>query len=183
MIVRGSLGVPVYIGDILLPETARLILQKQNKTLEPLDFLAITDIPSGRGLHFMSTLVVSSGNLNFLEGCYHAYTPYNRTFPGIVLSTGTEDYFDSGWYFNAGKFRFPVSGFTHINTTKGVTFSAYRFHEMDPLQFYDGIRIEWRNGDMDDPATGLKCYTQSGGKVVGNPTASHVTTYSWVYVW
>jgi hypothetical protein len=23
-------------------------------------------------------------------------------FPGTLLSTGTEDYFDSGWYFNAG---------------------------------------------------------------------------------
>jgi len=38
------------------------------------------------------------GNLNFLEGCFHSYSPYNKPFPGVVLSTGTEDYFDSAWY-------------------------------------------------------------------------------------
>jgi len=38
----------------------------------------------------MITLAVQSGNLNFLEGCLHAYTPYNQSFPGTMLSTGTE---------------------------------------------------------------------------------------------
>jgi len=27
--------------------------------------------------------------------CYHLYTPYNEEFPGTVLSTGMEDFFDS----------------------------------------------------------------------------------------
>ena len=43
------------------------------------------------------TLAVQSGDLNFLEGCFHAYTPYNQSYPGTLLSTGTEDYFDSAW--------------------------------------------------------------------------------------
>lgn len=49
----------------------------------------------------------------------------------------SQDYFDSGWYFNAGEFRLPVSGMTHlVNQDKNVTeWSAYRFHEMDPLRF------------------------------------------------
>ncbi|EGD82538.1 hypothetical protein PTSG_03190 [Salpingoeca rosetta] len=81
------------------------------------------------------------------------------------------------------RFRFPVSGFTHIDTTEGVKWSAYRFHEMDPLPFSDGFKLQWRNGDMDDKATGLKCYTLTGGNVVGNPTNSTVTSYAWVYVW
>jgi hypothetical protein len=79
----------------------------------------------------MHTLAVQSANLNFLEGCYHQYSPYSQEFPGTVLSTGTEDYFDSAWYFDGGQFRLPVSGFTHYHgDSKGVTWSAYRFHEM-----------------------------------------------------
>ena len=56
----------------------------------------------------------------------------------------TEDYFDSAWYFDAGnavllivcvnsqpcmtgEFYFPVSGFTHIDQTSGITWSAYRY--------------------------------------------------------
>lgn len=73
------------------------------------------------------------------------YSPYNQTFPGTVLSTGTEDYFDSAWYFNGGQFWLPVSGFTHYNATNtGVSWSAYRFHEMDPLPFDQGFKFMWR---------------------------------------
>ena len=43
--------------------------------MAPLDFLDIAHVDSGHGLMFMSTLAVRSGNLNFLEGCFHAYTP------------------------------------------------------------------------------------------------------------
>jgi hypothetical protein len=35
------------------------------------------------------TLSVQSGNLNFLEGCVHAYTPVDQPYPGTLLSTGT----------------------------------------------------------------------------------------------
>eukprot|EP00730_Choanoeca_flexa_P015452 TRINITY_DN7097_c0_g1_i2.p1 TRINITY_DN7097_c0_g1~~TRINITY_DN7097_c0_g1_i2.p1 ORF type:complete len:114 (+),score=13.35 TRINITY_DN7097_c0_g1_i2:26-367(+) len=61
--------------------------------------------------------------------------------------------------------------------------SRFRFHEQDPLPFSNGFRLQWRNGDMDNPVTGNKCFTQSGGRVVGHPTVSQVTTYAWVYVW
>lgn len=131
----------------------------------------------------MHTLYVKSTNLNFLEGCYHQYTPYNQGFPGTVLSTGTEDYFDSGWYFNAGGFRLPVAGMTHLvaDSTKAIV-SAYRFHDEDPLPFEDGFKFVWRNGDTVDPA-GRKCFMQTGGAVVGSPGVSNLTSYAWVYVW
>src|SRR4051812_23735177 len=43
---------------------------------------------------------------------------------GTLLSSGTEDYFDSAWYFNAGNFRFPVSGFTYLNQTSANSLSV-----------------------------------------------------------
>lgn len=57
------------------------------------------------------------------------------------------------------------------------------FHEMDPLMFTNGFRLAWRNGDAVDPETYLKCYMETGGIVVGNPTVSDVISYSWVYTW
>ena len=126
-----------------------------------------------------------------LEGCYHWYDPPDVPFPGsALLSTGTEDFFDSGWYFNAGRFEMPSSGFTHLRATENVTeWSAYRVHEMDPLRFADGVRFTWRCGDMYPASAGGKhpgvgkCYTESGGKVVGEPICRHVVSYAWVYTW
>ena len=75
----------------------------------------------------MVTVAAISGNWVFLEGCVHAYFDGNNAFPGVVLSTGTEDYFDSAWYFNAGEFHLPVAGFTHSSQNDSmVTWSAYR---------------------------------------------------------
>lgn len=185
VILRGAKNKPIDIGGIIVPPTARLWLQKFEAQVQPLDFVTVTSIASGPGMHFMSTLAVASGNPNFLEGCYRAYTPPSApSFPGIVISTGTEDYFDSGWYFNAGQFHFPVSGSTHLlyNSTY-IEWSGYRFHEQDPLVFQNGFQLVWRNGDMVDHATGLKCFTEAGGHTVGKPTASNVTSYGWVYTW
>jgi hypothetical protein len=61
--------------------------------------------------------------------------------------------------------------------------SGYRVHEMDPLVFQDGVKMRWRNGDVTDESTGLKCTLETGGKTVGDPTVSNVTAYAWVYVW
>lgn len=78
----------------------------------------------------------------------------------------------AAYYFSAGEFHFPVSGFTHLDTSDGIKWSAYRcvpkvacaveskvndmhrFHEMDPLVFSDGLQLVWRNGDTVNPATG-----------------------------
>ncbi len=76
-----------------------------------------------------------------------------------------------------------MSGFTHLNTSSGVTFSAYRFHEMDPLRFQDGLQFMWRIGDAVD-ASGIKCMIpDNNGRPAGNPQVSTVTAYTWVYTW
>eukprot|EP01103_Thecamoeba_quadrilineata_P017355 TRINITY_DN6117_c0_g1_i1.p1 TRINITY_DN6117_c0_g1~~TRINITY_DN6117_c0_g1_i1.p1 ORF type:complete len:438 (-),score=58.40 TRINITY_DN6117_c0_g1_i1:38-1324(-) len=184
IIARGASNVPINIGGILIPPHAKLNQIITNATFQPLEWVDLVDIPSGPGLHFMHTLAVSSGTMNFLEGCYHMYYP-GQEFPGTLLSTGTEDYFDSAWYFNAGEFHLPVSGYTHYSQVGDVIqLSAYRFHEMDPLVFDDGFKFVWRNGDVLDPA-GIKCLMESaeGGTVAGDPTVSNVTAYSWVYTW
>jgi len=183
IIVRGAPNIAIDIGGVQIPSTAKLLLQRFEETVQPLEWVPVAHVPTGNGLFFMHTLSVGSNNLNFLEGCYHQYVPPSQPFPGTVLSTGTEDYFDSGWYFDGGQFWLPVSGLTHISNEGGkAEVSAYRFHETDPIPFDNGILIHWRNGDMVD-ASGRKCFIQTGGAVVGSPGPSQVTSYAWVYTW
>merc|ERR1711907_483236 len=148
-----------------LPTTAKLSLHRiEGKMYPPLAFVPVVNLTHGRGLIFQTTLAVSSGSMNFLEGCYHMMVPYNQPFPGIVISTGTEDYFDSAYYFNGGQYRFPVSGSTHLNQSDGtVKWSGYRFHEQDPLTFTGGVRFLWRVGDLANPIAhpdSPKCYVE-----------------------
>ena len=55
---------------------------------------------------------------------------------------------------------------------KKNTFSAYRFHEEDPIIFQKGLRLIWRNGEA-----------WENGKPFANPKESTVTSYVWVYEW
>lgn len=185
VIVRGTENLPTSFQGFQLPPTARLVLQKlENKVINPLDFVNVADVATGRGMLLSHTLSVSSGNLNFLEGCYHAYPDYSQAFPGLTISTGTEDYFDSAFYFNAGEFHLENAGYTHfrqVNSTS-VEWSAYRMHDLDPIFFKNGFRFEWRNGDVVDDR-GFKCLLNQGGHVVGSPTQSTITSYAWVYLW
>jgi hypothetical protein len=45
-------------------------------------------------------------------------------------------------------------------------------HMTDPVTFRDGFRMDWRNGDVSDPATGLKC-TQLKGASELSPHECH----------
>jgi len=179
-IIRGAEGAPVTIGDMLLPSTAKLVLYKNNNvTLNPLQFINVVDVQS-RGALYMVTLAAASSNLNFLEGCFRAVIDSR---PQFLMSSGTEDYFDSAYYFNAGRFALDESGFTHEATNTGAfgtQISAYRFHTMDYVVWTNSFQLIWRNGDTYSPINKQKCVDDTG-PVVGNPGVSHVITYAWVY--
>jgi hypothetical protein len=184
MIVRGATNVPIDFGGVKIPMTAKLNLFKiENAQFNSLDLITLAKVDSGAGVVIYHNLAVQSGNMNFMEGCYHWFTPDNNEFPGVVLSTGMEDYYDSGWYFNAGGFHLENAGLTHLSNQQGqpVTFSAYRFHEMDPLTFTNGFSFVWRNGDNTD-VSGIKCLTIPG-RSAGSPTKSTVWSQVWVYTW
>jgi hypothetical protein len=187
VVLRGIAGQhAVTIGDHLLPENAHLYLYKNvNVTLKPLDFINLFST-NRSGAVWQVTLSVRSGNLNFLEGCVRAYSRDPQTGKEILwlMSSGTEDYFQSAYYFNANMFHFEEAGLTHpvqMSQFQG-TLSAYKFHDRDSVFFDKGFRMAWRNGDTYDPQTGRKC-TLDTGPAVGSPQQSLVTTYAWVYEW
>jgi len=178
--VRGTPNLPIVIAGFQLPPTARLILYKNDQViLKPLDYLTLLNTTNA-GVLFMTLFEIKSANLNYLEGCFRSYTR-GATEPTLI-STGGEDYFQSGYYFNAGPFHFPGAGLSHKNDQDG-TLSAYKIHEYDPLFFgRGGFRFAWRNGDTQDPASGHKCANDKG-PTVGSPQQSTATTYCWVYEW
>jgi len=168
-IIRGVDNLPVQIGDIRLPATARLRLYTlKGYDAAPLEMVELCDTPRA-GLLYQVTLAVQSENLNFLEAILRAYLDGAKE--PLLLSSGTEDYFLGTYYFNRGMYHNPVAGLTHIDP-KNNTFSAYRFHEEDPIVFGKGLRLGWRNGEA-----------KPDGPAYGDPKPSTVTSYVWVYEW
>ena len=144
-IIRGVENYPVVLGDLVLPSHTRLRLYKnENFRLKPLEFMNLAYVKSSAGALFMVTLVAESSNLVFLEGCFRAYIDgSNRT---TWLSSGTEDFFLSAFYFDKGLYHLSNAGLTYKG--KGLI-SAYKFFENDPVLFTKSFELWWRCSDKD----------------------------------
>ena len=170
-IIRGVENLPVFLGNLRLPANARLRLEvHDNVELQPLQMFELCR-SARAGALYQVTLAVASKNFNFLEAVLRAYL--DGAQEPLLLSSGTEDYFLGTYYFNRGMYHFPIAGLTHKEQEADGTcrFSAYRFHEDDPIIFQKGLRLAWRNGEEKD------------GKPYGMPQHSRATSYVWLYEW
>ncbi len=97
----------------------------------------------GRGYFVGLALNAESytGRLWFLEG------DERFTVDGEVRGqgTGTEDYFNGGWYFEAGPFSGPYHGLILKDDSLG-RIAAYRWHLPDPIPFRRSIRVDLEHG-------------------------------------
>lgn len=174
-IVRGTENLPVILGGVNLPDNARLKLYKlENVTEQPLNEFALCDV-KGNGALYLVTMAAKSQHKNydwrdmsFLEACMRAY--FGGEKEPLILSSGLEDYFLGTYYFNKGKYYTPIAGLTHFDADK-LEFSAYRFHDDDPIFFQNGLKLTCRNGEKVD------------NKVIGDPQVTEYTTYVWLYQW
>ena len=169
-IIRGVENLPLEIGGVRLPENARLKLYKiENRTTKPLEEFDMCNTPKS-GMLYMTSIAAKSTNFCFLESCVRAYIGGAKK--PMLLSSGLEDYFLGTYYFNRGQYYTPVAGLTHL--VRNAEFSAYRFHEADPVFFDQGLRLTLRDGE------------EFSGKVFGpkpGPQDTDFTTYVWVYEW
>ena len=170
-IVRGIENLPLQVSGIQLPANARLRLhKKENLTVQPLEEFALCDL-SGAGMLFMVTMAARSTNFEFMEGQMRAYFGSSRE--PQFLSSGLEDYFLGTYYFNRGLYHLPQAGLTHKNEDDH-SFSAYRFHDIDPIVYSSGLRLACRCGE------------KRNGQVfgtTGHPRSTTYTTYVWTYEW
>ncbi len=178
-IVRGTENLPVTLGGVRLPESARLKLHRRDHyTAKPLEEFALCDV-KGAGALYQVTIAARGlhdrpdwTRLSFLEACMRAYL--DGEAEPTLLSSGLEDYFLGTYYFNRGRYANNLAGLTHFDG-KDRSFSAYRFHDEDPLFFRSGLRLTCRCGETEDGSL--------GGKKKGDPSETVYSTYAWVYQW
>lgn len=127
------------------------------QTFQPdgLDYIALDG--KGRGhmvglsMYMMSTNGGGFANTGYLEGDERIYIDGNQA--PAVHGTGTEDYFNAGWYFNWGVFNLPYHGHPwrdHFNTDRPNHTQAYRFHLSDIIPFSETIRFGIEKGANND---------------------------------
>ena len=67
--------------------------------------------------------------------------------PVHLQGTGTEDYFNGGWYFNKGEFAAPYHGLILKDDTLD-RIAAYRFHVPDAISFTSSLQFTIEHGDQ-----------------------------------
>lgn len=178
-ILRGTENLPVLVGGVELPSAARLRLHKlESFVAKPLQEFALFDV-NGSGALYQVTIAAKAVEhkegwfaISYLEGCMRAYI--GKSAEPLMLSSGLEDYFTGTYYFNRGRFANELAGLTHFDE-KAQSFSAYRFHDDDPLFFDKGLRLTCRCGDTESGAI--------SGHPMGDPPETVYDTYAWVYQW
>lgn len=174
--VRGIENGRVQLGGVELPEKARLKLHRiEGRTFEPLEEFNLFDV-EGAGAVFNISIAaqgLEKDHLSYLEACVRAYVGESEEL--VMLSSGLEDYFLGTYYFDTDRFYSDVAGLTHIDR-KAKSFSAYRFHDDDPIFFSNGLRVTCRNGET-------RHGTQEGPVAFKDPPRTRYTTYAWVYQW
>lgn len=173
-IIRGVENLPVEFNGFRLPESARLKLYKlidyTAQTLEEFN-LCHTKKP---GMLYQVTIAAQSQAHTYLESCVRAYL--DGADAPMLLSSGLEDYFLGTYFFNRGMYHNDVAGLTHFGK-EDHSFSAYRFHEEDPIFFRQGLRLTLRCGEQ------IENQTHNPRRQTWKAPPTTYTTYVWVYEW
>lgn len=124
-------------------------LWRHDKTVTGENYLLLE--AEGRG-HYVGCNMSMQGTTPFkfwfLEGDEMIYVD-GEGHPPAVHGTGTEDYFNSGWYFNKGTFAAPFHGLT-VKDPLRARICAYRFHIQDPIPFTERIHVTMEHGGTND---------------------------------
>ncbi|MGI9157003.1 MAG: DUF2961 domain-containing protein [Marmoricola sp.] len=102
--------------------------------------------------HTMEGRIPAGNQREYLEGDERVYVDGSHT--PAVHGTGTEDFYEGGWYFNREAFTDPFNGNTaHENTDYGCQYDCtgtYRLMIGDAVPYSSGIRFGIEHGPHDD---------------------------------
>lgn len=172
-IIRGLENGRVSLGGIELPQAAKLnLVCLENYEAEPLEEFNLCKV-DGQGALYQVTIAAQGESLTYLEACMRAYMGGEQK--PLMLSSGLEDYFLGTYYFDTGLFHADIAGLTHFSK-ESRSFSAYRFHDEDPVLFHDGLRLTCRCGETEHGKAGEK-------EGYLKPTKTRYSTYTWLYQW
>jgi len=206
--IRGMTNYPLIVGDLQLPAEARLRLYSNiNTTVQPHSFLPLVPRRNSSGLLFQVTLAAASNFIGFMEGCVRAHiddgnaTGTNASaLPPLLLSSGTEDYFEGANFFDTGLMQSLQAGVTWVNGTNPGPYamSAYKHHVRDPVVWWDTFELTARNYDTDGVVPGMSQraspaaaaaagggakYYRGGANMSFNFQPVTMSSYAWTYEW
>lgn len=175
-ILRGVRDHEVMLGSHRLPREARLSLTRvEGREVGPLEEFELFQAPGRGAIHqvfIAAECLEQPRRLEYLEACMRAY--HGGSDRPQLLSSGLEDYFLGTYYFDSGRYHGDTAGLTHFDKAAG-RFSAYRFHDADPLVFDRGLRLTCRCGETEHGTLEGKAYL--------SPPRTRYTTYVWAYRW
>ena len=194
-IIRGVENYPLVIGDLQFPSNTRLKLYKVVNAVIPLyTFVNLTNIINTAGALYQVTLAAQGSSFSYLEGCMRVYIDGDDKEHLHFLSSGTEDFFLSAYYFDKGVYHTDDAGLTY--TDGKSTMSAYKFFEEDPILFTKSLRLVWRCGEKLDGTDGCPSDFPPPTEKASKPSqranfdvnqmtdvVTNVTAYVWVYEW
>jgi hypothetical protein len=117
-------------------------------TTAGLDYTILDEKGTGHFVGVVSMMHSDNGSRGYLEGDERIYVDGNLT--PALYGTGTEDFFNGGWYFNRGPFTLQVNGNPVHETTSGDTTVAYRLYLSDAIPFNNSIHVGIEHGAVDD---------------------------------
>lgn len=194
-IVRGTVGLTFTVGGYQLPSSSRLRLYKIEQAVAPLEFVTLSNSTNTGGFLFLVTLNIQSPTPRFMEGCMRAHI--DNTNKITFLSSGTEDFFLSAFYFNRGSYHGFQSGMTYKSPgTNDTQIVAYKFFVDDPILFKKSFQLIWRNDETINGPNGCpgqfppnpnqredlpRSRAKSFG--IGSSAKANIQSYVWVYEW
>ncbi len=143
------------VTGVVLPrnvETLHAWWHRDPRTTSKSPFLIVDARGSGSFVGLTFDVQSAARNFSFLEGNEIYTVDGQRRGEG----TGTEDFFNSGWYFDEGTFAGPYHGLLIKNDTLG-RIAAYRWFLADRIPFHRSFRLQIEhgaeNGEVADYAT------------------------------
>ncbi|HWD80686.1 MAG TPA: DUF2961 domain-containing protein, partial [Kribbella sp.] len=139
----------------------------------------------------MEGLLADGNTRGYLEGDERVYADGERT--PAIHGTGTEDFYESGWYFNNGTYSTPFHGNSAHEVRAGFCTNecdgAWRLHITDSVAFENQLDFGIEHGQQDDhPAiygSTAFLYTAAGFGAretdridVGSPTSRQQHAYT-----
>ncbi|WP_051266519.1 DUF2961 domain-containing protein [Nakamurella lactea] len=124
-------------------------------TVDGQDWLFLDTAGKGKFVGVSHTMRghITSGNIrDYLEGDERSYADGSRS--PALHGTGTEDFYESGWYFNRREFSNPMNGLSAMPTKSyGCEFQCdapYRLMIGDAVAFNDGLTFGIEHGPVDN---------------------------------
>ncbi|MBN1341945.1 MAG: DUF2961 domain-containing protein [Phycisphaerae bacterium] len=108
------------------------------------DYTVLEETGAGHFVGVMQVMRSEDASRAYLEGDERIYVDGSST--PALYGTGTEDFYNGGWYFNHGPFSLPVHGNPMHEPGDHDTTSCYRFFLGDLIPFTSSIKVGIQHG-------------------------------------